>query len=192
MTYHDVRPPIYHEQHPPDEDPAQYPEPLLEAWRASGLSVAVTPRSQMQTRRALGKIVRFQQREGDYGPGGYSPYDKGEWRGYLWDVDPLPDGVIPQSQDARSAIGGCIFRHFDDDDPSDPWWLTRIWLHPYERGKGRLARAWPFFHKRFPDFLVEGPLSAAMRAFLVQHGEFERIKAYFDSWHDGAAPRCAR
>jgi hypothetical protein len=51
-----------------------------------------------------------------------------------------------------------------------PWALQWIWFHPYERRKGHLRNAWPYFLDRFGTFQVEPPLSPAMDKLLVEEG----------------------
>src|SRR6266566_3868210 len=45
----------------------------------------------------------------------------------------------------------------------DRWWLMWAWLHPYERGKGVLSRAWQHFREEFGDFHLQPPVSKAMK-----------------------------
>ena len=54
------------------------------------------------------------------------------------------------------------------------WSLPWVWLHPYERRRGRLSKAWPFLLKMFPNPYVEPPISPAMSAFLKKVGHTEQ------------------
>lgn len=65
--------------------------------------------------------------------------------------------------------GACCFRWRRYTDAPPEWALQWVWLHPYWRGCGLLAEAWPYFRERFGAFVVEGPISSGMRAFLAKH-----------------------
>lgn len=85
------------------------------------------------------------------------------------DTDPdvhgflFPDdsGIFPTG----TIVGACAFRRREDY-----WALQWMWLAPKVRRQGILARRWPMFLERFGDFVVEAPLSDAMKAFVRQHG----------------------
>jgi hypothetical protein len=49
--------------------------------------------------------------------------------------------------------------------------LDWIWLHPFERGRRLMDRAWADLEAAYgDDFLVRGPLSGAMQGFLTKQG----------------------
>jgi hypothetical protein len=50
------------------------------------------------------------------------------------------------------------------------WSIVWAWLHPYERRKGHLTKAWPFIMEMFPSPHVEWPLSSSMGNFLKKIG----------------------
>ena len=43
------------------------------------------------------------------------------------------------------------------------------WLHPYYRNQHYLTDKWPIFCSLFGDFVVESPLSPAMKGFYNKH-----------------------
>lgn len=92
------------------------------------------------------------------------------------DTDPnvhgflFPDdsGIFPTG----TIVGACAFRRREDY-----WALQWMWLAPKVRRRGILARRWPMFLERFGDFVVEAPLSNAMKAFVRQHGSESQKRA---------------
>lgn len=109
------------------------------------------------------KLAKYFRREFQYDSIQYSARESMEKNGtqeaFLWTNDP---GC------RHFAIGACCFRWRVWTNAPPGWALQWIWLHPYERNRGRLTRAWPYFQDRFGDFHVEPPLSPAMRAFLAR------------------------
>src|SRR5262249_29041872 len=73
------------------------------------------------------------------------------------------------------VIGACCFRYRHDVEPLPPgippdyYALQWIWFHPYERNRGHLSRALPYFQARFGRLIAEPPFSPAMNAFLHKH-----------------------
>lgn len=125
----------------------------------------VTNRSPMPIRRGLRRMATYFRREFGYDFVQYSERednDPKETLGFLF-----TDGF--GGYDER-VIGGSMFRWREYKDSPPGWALQWIWLHPYERGKGKLKDALPAFKLLFGDnFFVEGPRSAAMKAFLEKH-----------------------
>jgi hypothetical protein len=74
-------------------------------------------------------------------------------RAYLW-------------VDRGAAVGACCFLPFAPKSDDGQWSLEWVWMHPYARRKGLLLSAWPFFRERFGEFVIQPPLSSAMRGFL--------------------------
>lgn len=70
-------------------------------------------------------------------------------------------------------VGAACFRpstNFYRDAPAT-WVLTWVWLDPSARGRDLLSRAWPQFERDLgTEFLLLGPLSAAMQGFVVARG----------------------
>lgn len=67
-----------------------------------------------------------------------------------------------------SKLYGCIEfqRGIYGNVAHDIWILTWVWLHPFFRNRGELSRAWPGIGKRHGPFIVQPPISTAMRSFL--------------------------
>jgi hypothetical protein len=68
------------------------------------------------------------------------------------------------------AVGAACFRWRKWRDVPEGLALQWIWFHPYERGQGYLAKAWPALMEWAPGFIVENPISPAMIAFLEKYG----------------------
>jgi hypothetical protein len=66
------------------------------------------------------------------------------------------------------VLGACCFQDRQLDDTPHAWSLQWVWLHPFERRRGHLSRAWPYFAARFGPFYVEPPWTDAMQAFLTK------------------------
>jgi len=87
-----------------------------------------------------------------------------------FDAKPSPDRVLVFSKsqpgtDAVYFIGAVGVRWAEWSDAPPCWSLTWAWLHPYERRKGHLTRAWPILIEMFPNPHMEPPLSEAMERF---------------------------
>lgn len=54
-----------------------------------------------------------------------------------------------------------------------------IRLHPYKRRAGLLGQAWPFFEKRFGEFIPQLPLSNSMTNFLVKKTKHNDLRTKF-------------
>jgi hypothetical protein len=171
-----------------DVIPPRVPEPELEAsWvmdreketirgtsaKASGVSAVVTPASPKILRESVECIAYYFERELECTVGvPYCSLEKADdqHRAYLWtDGGSLPGEAI--------VIGACCFRWRQwTDAPAGfdlaGYALQWIWFHPYERRKGHLERAWPYFEGRFGRVIAEGPFSPAMEAFLRKHRAF--------------------
>jgi hypothetical protein len=122
----------------------------------------VTTRSPVNLRRAVWQLASYFRREFRYDVVQYGLEGREtdtSARAYLWDlVDP--------GDAAHHAIGAGCFRWRRYSDAPPGWALQWVWLHPFERNRGHLTRAWPYFRARFEDFDVEPPVSAAMARFL--------------------------
>lgn len=65
-----------------------------------------------------------------------------------------------------AVIGACCFRWRRYSDVPQQYAMQWMWLHPFERRKGRLGKAWPYFEQRFGRVIPESPFSPAMSEFL--------------------------
>jgi hypothetical protein len=82
-----------------------------------------------------------------------------------------------KDQPLLPAIGACCFRWRKWADAPPGWALAWVWFHPYERRRGHLTRAWPYFRARFGDFIAEPPLSPAMQAFMLKQQDDSAVEA---------------
>ena len=72
----------------------------------------------------------------------------------------------------RPSFGACTFRL-----RRSMWSLKWVWIHPYERRRGRLSKAWPFFRSMFGVFVPDPPLSPGIIAFMRKVGYDKVLKA---------------
>lgn len=136
-----------------------------------GLKAVVTPTSPQVLRRAVTCIAHYFRREITNGMLQYSSSEEDDdgHRAYLWANEGcLHNGKI-------TVFGACCFRlrqwphPLPEGFPEESYALQWLWLHPYERRKGHLSKAWPYFLARFDPFVPEGPFSPGMDAFLRKH-----------------------
>jgi hypothetical protein len=150
-------------------------EPIRASWALAeekdpyaGIAGIVTPEVGIRLHGALERIAYYFRREFHYDFVQFSSHPgeiaEGGYVGFLWRGN-------RHSRDMRSVLtGGCCFRWREYSDAPAGWALQWIWFHPYERRRGNLTQAWPYFQSRFGDFHVEGPFSPAMVAFLRKPG----------------------
>jgi len=115
-------------------------------------------RSHGAWRKAVHKIAGFFEREF-----GYDASCSGE---AFSGVNRHDDAAVWVADDKAGDIvfGAALFRQ-----SLTGWSMQWAWIHPFERNKGWMARAWPFFQRRYKKLTVDGPLSPAMRAFLKKY-----------------------
>lgn len=128
----------------------------------------VGPRSPEPWRQEVERLAYNFKREMHFD---FPPYTANESDS---DRKPCHDRVLAFSRDIIMTeyiyfIGAIGFRL--DECPGQPprWCATWAWLHPYERGRGHLANAWPFLLEMFPAPHFERPLSQAMEQFLRKY-----------------------
>lgn len=121
--------------------------------------IEVSPRSPLRLRRCVETFARYFRREFRYDFVQYSALEPGaaNERAYLW----MSRNAYPPF-----FFGAASFRWRAWKDAAPGFALQWVWLHPYERRRGYLTRAWPAFRAQFGDFHCERPLSPAMAAFL--------------------------
>jgi hypothetical protein len=144
--------------------------------KACGLSAVVTPASTPVLRRAVECIAYYFRREFSYDLVQYCSLEMEDdgHRAYLW-TDPM----TLDEDDREVVFGACCFRwrQWRDpppDFPAESYGMQWIWMHPYQRRKGVLSRAWPYFLARFHPFVPEGPHSPGMEAFLRKN-QYDRF-----------------
>lgn len=138
-----------------------------------GLSAVVQASSSLRLRRAVQQIAHYFHRELQYDFLQYCAVEDGrdvDHRAYLWTDDyPYDD------KGSLEVLGACCFRLRDYKEVGERYALQWVWIHPYKRRGGFLKKAWPYFEKRFPGFVVETPLSPAMRKFLVYNTSYNDL-----------------
>jgi hypothetical protein len=88
-----------------------------------------------------------------------------------WETGHESDAVAFLFHDDSFRItGACCFRPETEGPPNETR-LDWIWLCPDQRRNGILTKNWDCFRERFGDFLIEPPISDAMKAFLQKRGD---------------------
>lgn len=73
--------------------------------------------------------------------------------------------------------GACTFAIQKFKQEPNQWMLKWIWFHPFFRNRGNLKNNWYKLEEEFGDFLIEGPISNNMRAFLKKtDSKYEHIE----------------
>ena len=140
-----------------------------------GISAVSTPRSVRKIRRAVECCAYYFRRELNFDFLQYCSLEKQDdkHRAFLW----THDGTLDE-KDRVTVVGACCFRLRKWSDaplsnlPPESYALQWIWFHPYERRKGHLQKAWPYFSRRFGRIVPEAPMSESMRAFLKKNKAF--------------------
>lgn len=130
--------------------------------------VPVTGASQVPIRRAVHRIARYFNREFGYDGVQYNSRERDsntETVAFIWTKSSYHDRY---HEGGVFAFGACCFRWRTYKDQVSSWALQWAWFHGYERRKGHLSKAWPFFEARFGHFDVERPLSPAMQSFVAK------------------------
>jgi len=139
-----------------------------------GLAAMVTQRSPLPLRRAAQQMAHYFQRELQYDFLLYVAVEKERDEktvAFLWTDD------YPDDKGSLEVLGACCFRWRRYRDSGDRYALQWTWIHPYMRRKGRLTKAWPYFEKRFGEFIMESPLSRSMRIFLATKTKYNDLLA---------------
>lgn len=97
-------------------------------------------------------------------------FDFVQWHSSDSETDPHVHGFL-LSDDSGAIHGTIAFRWREPEDDPAFWGLQWVWVCPMARKSGVLSSRWVGFRERFGDFYVEGPVSEAMQAFLVKHGD---------------------
>ena len=143
----------------------------------AGVSFRVIgPRSPKAWRCEVEKLARYFRRELGFD---FPPYTANESDS---DSEPSRDRVLVFSkfdwEDTIYFIGAIGVRWVEWDDAPPCWSFTWAWMHPYERRKGHLTRAWPVLMEMFPNPHMEPPVSEAMQRFLEKRGYFGKGMNY--------------
>jgi hypothetical protein len=142
-------------------DPQPHPK-LLEAHQADPDAHWVSTHSPAWKHREMYVRARAFKRE--------MRYDFIQWGSSSGDNDPKVNGVL-FTNDEGAIVGACAFRWREGDDYLPHWGLQWIWLCPRHRRQRHLEKYWPELRARFGAFAIEAPVSDAMRAFAIKHGD---------------------
>lgn len=142
-------------------DPQPHPK-LLEAHRTDPGAHWVSTDSPAWKHREMYVRARAFKRE--------MRYDFIQWGSPTGDNDPKVHGVL-FTNDEGAIIGACAFRWREGDGQLPCWGLQWIWICPRHRRQRHLERYWPELRARFGAFAIEAPVSDAMRAFAIKHGD---------------------
>ena len=126
--------------------------------------VKIVRKSPLTLRKQVEMFAHYFQREFQYDFTQFCISDDDDYTAYLFTNR---DNEFP-----RVWTGACCFRirNYEDVKLSGEA-LQWIWIHPYFRGRGTLTEVWPELRSNHGDFRVEGPISQAMKAFLLKHNQ---------------------
>jgi hypothetical protein len=103
-------------------------------------------------------------------------YDFVQWQGASGDDAPHVHGFLFTNEDG-TIKGAAAFRWREPEAPIAPFWgLQWVWICPRYRRTGILAKRWKLLKQRFGDFVIEGPVSESMQAFLAKHGDEQLMR----------------
>jgi len=103
-------------------------------------------------------------------------YDFTQWQSSEGDDDPHVHGFLFANSEG-AITGAASFRWRVPAEPSPPHWgLQWVWVCPRHRRQGVLSSRWHMLRERFGAFVVEGPVSEGMHAFLVKRGESDLMR----------------
>jgi hypothetical protein len=133
----------------------------------------VTSKSPRSHKRAVERIAKFFQREMHFD---FPQYEASEYSRNIYLDDAKTDAdlraflwhnkeVFNQATNEWPIIGVACFR-FKRFKDGGIWVLDWVWIHPYERRRGHLKMAWPFFKSMFGDFGLTPPVSPSMANFV--------------------------
>ena len=136
-------------------DPAPDPN-MVVALRTEADPERVTSRSPAWKQDGLDARARLFRQETHYSFVGW---------GAAYEKDHNAQGILMTRPDG-AIIGAVVFRWREYSDAPAAWALQWVWVCPTARRSGVLRTRWPAFRVEFGDFVVEGPLSRDMQAFL--------------------------
>src|SRR2546422_349666 len=118
----------------------------------------VVRESEMLLRKEVERFAYYFRREFDYDTVQFEKTDKTPYIAYLF--------ANEEYHHPRVWFGACCFRTRNYGDLERPIQaLQWIWMHPFQRNQGALKGWWPTFRANHGDFIVEPPLSPAMKQF---------------------------
>ena len=146
-------------------DPQQNPRFGKEYQAEDGLLHIIANPSKWMHREIYLRALAFKRELG---------YDFVQWGGPNGDTDTNARGYLFINPE-NIAAGACAFRWREYEDKSF-WCLQWIWIAPKYRRTGVLSKHWRTLRQLHGDFLVEGPVSEAMLAFVTKKGEKHLLK----------------
>ncbi len=78
--------------------------------------------------------------------------------------------LIELAADGPIAIGAAAFNWILWRNMPPCWRLDFVWIAEGWRRRGALSRRWPIWRAAYGDFVLESPLSDAMRSFVDKQG----------------------
>lgn len=135
---------------------------------SSDTPILVTRSSSLKARKAVERVAVYFRREFEYDFVQFSALEKDDdYRAYLW----TPGSLRRYLGEEAVVVGACCFRWRQWENAPHGWALQWVWFHPYARRQGYLSDAWANFRSLYGQFFIEPPLSQAMEAFLLKHGQ---------------------
>ena len=125
-------------------------------------SATVTPASRLGLRRNVERFAEYFKRELKYDISLFCARESSKspvfvpYEGHLFHVpaDDMPGMKV-------RYVGAAVFRRREAH-----WVMQWVWIHPFFRREGHLSRSWRDYQARYGEFVVEGPYSLDMQAFL--------------------------
>jgi hypothetical protein len=131
----------------------------------------VTRRSPFNLRKQVERFAVYFRREFGYPITEFKAKENREYTAYLFAVS---DGTA-----ADAWVGACCFRPESYSYSTEGETLRWVWIHPYQRRRGILSRAWAKLRANHGDFFVEPPLSPAMLRFVLKHNRDSQFSDFY-------------
>lgn len=132
------------------------------------------PKALRKTMLLMGRNMKIETKAFNVTPYSVALNEGADCIGYL-----LHDQTLGDYEEMyANIVGGACFRWRQYEGQNPNWWLQWVWIFPSYRNHGMFDRikmdrnlslmdkAWEVFERHHPEFIVEGPYSQAMRAFL--------------------------
>jgi hypothetical protein len=74
-----------------------------------------------------------------------------------------------ETRRSLSAGSACFYQGVYAELPHT-WTLSWVWIHPYDRRRRHITKAWPMWTERYGDFLIERPISDPMISLIAKVG----------------------
>jgi hypothetical protein len=121
--------------------------------------VSVTMRSPVLLRREVERFARYMRREFNYDLPLFDADEQTTYCAHLFG-----------DMQHKVWVGACCFRMQYFGDLGVHWArMEWVWMHPYFRDRGILQSHWRTLRSKHHDFAVSGPVSKAMKSFLMKN-----------------------